>query len=155
MIHYIISFDDKEIVINKEKNKKIKISIFDVLNSLSFIIIIIGIFAQLPLIHEPEDYLVKVGLTLTYIIICKTLIFNKKDINSSFVITITIIGFILFSILLDFFNTFQNYFDYNITFSPIKVLKEINKKYPFLYLMFYSVLNGALTQIIFILLFIF
>ena len=155
LIHYIISFDDKEIVINKEKNKKIKISIFDVLNSLSFIIIIIGIFAQLPLIHEPEDYLVKIGLTLAYIIICKTLIFNKKDINSSFVITITIVGFILFSILLDFLNTFQNYFDYNITFSPIKVLKEIHKKYPFLYLMFYSVLNGALTQIIFILLFIF
>ena len=106
LIHYIISFDDKEILKNKDKKKKIKSNIFDILNSLSSIIVIIGILAQLSLIHKLEDYLV--------IIICKTLIFNKKDINSSFVINVIVFGFI--HLLLDFSNGFQNYFEYNITF---------------------------------------
>ena len=73
LIHYIISFDDKEIIKNKDKKKKIKSNIFDILNSLSSIIVIIGILAQLSLIHKLEDYLVKVGLTFTYIIIFKNI----------------------------------------------------------------------------------
>ena len=157
LIHYIISFDNKEEkeIINQDKKQRKKYRIFDTLNSLAFIMIIIGILAQLPLIHEPEDYLIKVGLSITYIIVCKAIIFNKNDINSSFVTTIIIIFFVFFSINLDFLNTFQKYFDYNINFAPIKVLKEINEKYPFLYLMLYSVINGAFTQMIFLLLFIF
>ena len=155
LIYYIISFDDEEKNLNIEKKEIIKYKkYFDSLNSLSFIIVIIGILAQLPLIHEPKDYLVKIGITITYIILCKSLIFNKNDINSLFHIKIIIFLYILYSLILDFLVNFVNYFSKDINCSLIIALEMINKKYPFLYLMLYSVFNGALTQIIFILLFV-
>ena len=155
LIYFIISFDNKEKIINCGKYKGNKNSNFDALNSLSFIIVIIGILSQFPLIHEPEDYLVKVGLSLLYIIICKSIIFNKNDINSSCVVSILIFCFVIYSIILDFLSVFQKYFDYDINFAPIKILREINEKYPFLYLMLYSVISSAFTQMIFLLLFFF
>ena len=156
LIYYIISIPNEEKKENEDKKEKIKKNIkFDIINSLSFIIIIIGIFAQLPLIHEASDYLVKTGLTIFYIVICKAIIFNNNDINSLLIIMVLIFGYIIFSLILDFLITFQKYFDYDIQISFIMMLKEINEKYPFLFLMLYSIFNGAFTQIIFILLFIF
>ena len=155
LIYYIISIPNEEKKENEDKKEKIKKNIkFDIINSLSFIIIIIGIFAQLPLIHEASDYLVKTGLTIFYIVICKAIIFNNNDINSLLIIMVLIFGYIIFSLILDFLITFQKYFDYDIQISFIMMLKEINEKYPFLFLMLYSIFNGAFTQIIFILLFI-
>ena len=155
LIYYIISIPNEEKKENEDKKEKIKKNIkFDIINSLSFIIIIIGIFAQLPLIHEASDYLVKTGLTIFYIVICKAIIFKNNDINSLLIIMVLIFGYIIFSLILDFLITFQKYFDYDIQISFIMMLKEINEKYPFLFLMLYSIFNGAFTQIIFILLFI-
>ena len=111
--------------------------------------------AQLPLIHEPKDYLVKIWISISYIIICKSLVFNKNDINSLFLIILVIVVYLLYSLILDFLVIFVKYFSKEINFSLIIALEMINKNYPFSFLMLYSVFNGALTQIIFILLFIF
>ena len=156
LIYYILSLDkeDKNIFDEKKeetKNKKQS----DALISLSFIIVIIGILAQMPLIHEPKDYLVKIGISITYIVIIKAIVFKGNYNNSSFIIKIIIISFIIFSLILDFYATFQKYFDYEINFKPILELKKIKENYPFLFLMLFSVLNGVFTQIILILLFIF
>ena len=150
LIYYVISSDDKKNNIVVQNNKY-----YDILKSLSSIIVVIGISAQLPLIHEPKDYLVKVFLTLSYIFICKSLVFNKKDINSYRVVMMVILIFIMYILVLDFFITFQNSFDYEIDFPGITELEDIKEKYPFLFLMFYSVFNAVFTQFIFILLFIF
>jgi len=156
LIYYILLKDSEEEYLNKKRmeiNKKYKYKNFDIFTYLSIFIIVIGVLAQLPLIHEPEDYFIKIGLSISYFILCKTLIFNKKDFNSFPMTSIIIFGYISFSLLLDFLVTFQNYFDYDISFPGIEVLEKINIKFPFLFLMYYSVFNATFTQIIFILLF--
>ena len=159
LIYYILLKDNEEEYLNKKRKEinkkyKYKYKYFDILNYTSIFIIVIGILAQLPLIHEPKDYFVKIGLSLSYFLFCKTLIFNKKDFNSLCMTSTIVFGYISFSLFLDFFVTFQNIFDYDISFPGVEVLEEINSKFPFLFLMFYSVFNATFTQIIFILLFI-
>jgi len=156
LIYYILQKDNEEELLNKKRmeiNKKYKYKYFDILSNTSIFIIVIGILAQLPLIHEPKDYFVKISLSVSYFIFCKTLIFNKKDFNSLCMTSIIVFGYITFSLMLDFFVTFQNIFDYDISFPGVQVLEIINSKFPFLFLMFYSVFNSTFTQIIFILLF--
>ena len=152
LIYYIQLKDNEEEYLSKKRmeiNKKNKY--FDILKFTSIIIIVIGILAQLPLIHETKDYSVKIGLSISYFIFCKTLIFNKKDFNSYCMTSIIVFGYITFSLILDFFVTFKNIFDYDISFPGVQVLEKINSKFPFLFLMFYSVFNATFTQIIFIL----
>ena len=155
LIYYIISNDADEIHIDNEKKIVKKIKYFDTLKTLTSIIITLGILAQLPLIHETSDYLVKIILLVSYTFICKTIVFYKRDINSHCLIMLAILIYIIYSLIIDFFVTFQNDFDYNINFPGKKELKEIHQNYPFLFLMFYSIFNGIFTQIIFILLFVF
>jgi alpha-1,3-glucosyltransferase len=155
LIYYIISNDVEEILINNGKRLVKKIKNFDTLKSLTSIIVTLGILAQLPLIHETSDYLVKIILMVSYTFIIKAIIFNNKDINSHFLLLMGNIIYMMYSLIIDFFITFQNDFDYNIDFPGIKELEDINENYPFLFLMIYSIFNGAFTQIIFIFLFIF
>ena len=156
IIYYIILFNNEEKVLDENKNEIIiRKNYFDTLGSLSLIIVTIGILAQLPLIHEPKDYLVKIGISIFYFIICKNIVFNKNDFNSLFMTNLINFIYIILSLIFDFFITFQNNFDYDIDFPGILVLKNINSEFPFLFLMFYSILNSSFTQIVFIFLLIF
>ena len=156
IIYYIILFNNEEKVLEENKNEIIiRKNYFDTLGSLSLIIVTIGILAQLPLIHEPKDYLVKIGISIFYFIICKNIVFNKNDFNSLFMTNLINFIYIILSLIFDFFITFQNNFDYDIDFPGILVLKNINSEFPFLFLMIYSILNSSFTQIVFILLLIF
>ena len=161
VVYYIISFDENHLTNNKNsknnknnKNKKISTTQNNMLNSLSFIIVLIGILAQLPLIHEPKDYLYKISLVISYVAFCKIAIFNKKDINSLISFKIIVFGYLFFSIFLDYIITFQKKLsEGKFTFPGNKILMQIHEKYPFLFLMMYSVNSSLFTQTIFILLF--
>ena len=50
----------------KEMKKSIDTKYSDDLTSLTLIIVFIGTAAQMPLVNDPKDYLVKVGLVLFY-----------------------------------------------------------------------------------------
>ena len=76
LIYYIISNDAEEKLINNGKKVVKKIKNFDTLKSLTSIIVTLGILAQVPLIHETSDYLVKIILMVSYTFIIKAIMFS-------------------------------------------------------------------------------
>ena len=147
LLYYIISVftvvtEDKKILVYS-----------DDLTSLTLIIVFIGTAAQMPLVNDPKDYLVKVGLVLFYYVYCNVMLFNKGDFNSDcgtkVVITITLI----LILILDFFITFQNSFDFDLKIPGMKELEKLCDRFPFIFLMSFSTLNSVFVQVIFLLLF--
>ena len=147
ILYYLILVNNVEI-----KDKKY-ITYTDDITSFALIITFIGTSAQMPLVNDPKDYLVKIGLVAFYYFFCFIAIFNKGDFNSDcgtkVVITITLI----LILILDFLITFQNSFDFDLKIPGIKELEKIIDRYPFIFLMSYSALNAIFVQIIFLLLF--
>jgi len=147
-IIYYVSF-----VYVVEKNNNKMLSYTDSITSLTLIITLIGILAQLPLVNDTKDYLVKIGLTLLYFIFCNVKLFNKGDFNSDISTKLLIIFVLCIGLVLDFFITFQNHADYNVKALGIKYLEKLNDKYPFAFLLTYSCLNSVYVQTILLLLF--
>ena len=126
----------------------------DSISILSFLLVLIGIIAQIPLIHDYTDYCIKIALVFFYIILVKTMIFNENKIHKSFLFNLIIWGYVFISVVLDFNITFKSIYrkDFN---KYVKKLYEINEKYPFLSLMLFSVLSSLMTQFCFIIILIF
>lgn len=87
--------------------------------------------AQVPLIHDFRDYIPKLCLVITYFTFILICLLPKKPIYK------TLICYIGISLALDFINIF-------------KPINYIDKKYPFLPLMSYSVLSSCFVQMLFI-----
>ena len=123
----------------------------DILNNMCYMIIIIGSLAQMPLIHDYRDYLVKIMLFISYKAFIDT-VFIKKPGNSYAYMLFNI--FIIVCLLLDFNEIFKSL--YNETLMNkcfiLKIISKINHKLPFVSLMLFSVLNACFVQIIFIIL---
>ena len=147
LVYYIISVFSVEL-----ENKQI-LTYQDDITSLTLIIVFIGSAAQMPLVNDTKDYLVKLGLILFYYIYCNVVIFNKGDFNSDCSTKCVISIILLFALILDFFITFQNSFDFESDIPGIKILEKIIDRYPFIFLMAYSCLNSVFVQVIFFLLF--
>ena len=157
IIYYIITVHKEIKIIKKDKEElKEKKYFSDILTKLSLMIVIEGIVAQLPLIHEAKDYLVKVGITLFYIFVSKAILFNKN--NNSIImafINFRIISYVILSLVLDFLITFQKHFNIDSNLFLMKILNYIKNRYSFLYLLLFSINGAILTQIIFIILLIY
>ena len=137
----------------------------DILTNFNFLFILIGSLSQFPLIFQINEYLIKIGILLFYLIF--SLCFLNNNENKNILYKILIISYILICLILDFNNVFKEYINNiklskeNISFGLgifIELLNKIqilNNRYPFLSLMCFSVLNAILTQIIYFILLIF
>ena len=147
LIYYIISvytvkIDDKKVY-----------TYSDDISSLALIIVFIGVTSQMPLVNDPKDYLVKLGLVIFYHIFCNVALFNKGDFNSDCGTKAVIYVSFLLILILDFFVTFQNSFDFEADIPGMIDLGRLIDRYPFIFLMAYSCLNSVFVQVIFLLLF--
>ena len=147
LLDYIISVYSLE-----TKDKKIY-TYSDDITSLALIITLIGFTAQMPLIHDPRDYLVKIGLVTFYFIFCNVAIFNKDDFNNDTATKINVIILFILNLIVDFFVSFQDYFDLDLKLPGMQSLKQIVIIYPFMFLMGFSCLNSLFVQVLFLLLF--
>ena len=147
LLDYIISVYSLE-----TKDKKIY-TYSDDITSLALIITLIGFTAQMPLIHDPRDYLVKIGLVTFYFIFCNVAIFNKDDFNNDTSTKINVIILFILNLIVDFFVSFQDYFDLDLKLPGMQSLKQIVIIYPFMFLMGFSCLNSVFVQVLFLLLF--
>jgi hypothetical protein len=134
------------------ENKKVLVYSDD-LTSMALIISFIGTAAQMPLVNDPKDYLVKIGLVLFYYVYCNVMLFNKGDFNSDCGTKVVMAITLILNLILDFFITFQNSFDFDLKIPGMKELEKLCDMYPFIFLMSYSALNGVFVQVIFLLLF--
>ena len=107
----------------------------------------------MPLIHDPRDYLVKIGLVTFYFIFCNVAIFNKDDFNNDTSTKINVIILFILNLIVDFFVSFQDYFDLDLKLPGMQSLKQIVIIYPFMFLMGFSCLNSVFVQVLFLLLF--
>ena len=146
ILYYLILVNNVEI-----KDKKY-ITYTDDITSFALIIIFIGTSAQMPLVNDPKDYLVKIGLVIFYYFFCIISIFNKGDFNSDWETKFVFSIIFLIVIFLDFFITFQNSFDFDLNISFLKHLEKLYERYPFIFLMTYSCFISIFVQNIFILL---
>ena len=64
----------------------------DSISILSFLLVLIGIIAQIPLIHDYRDYCIKIGLVFFYITLVKVMIFNENKVHKSFLFNLIIMG---------------------------------------------------------------
>ena len=126
----------------------------DSISVLSFLLVLIGIIAQIPLIHDYRDYCVKISLVFFYITFVKVMIFNQSKVHKSFLFNLLLFVYVFLSIILDFNTTFKSLFNRDLN-KYLKELCDINEKYPFLSLMLYSVLSSLMTQLCFIIMLIF
>ena len=126
----------------------------DSISVLSYLLVLIGIISQIPLIHDYRDYCVKITLVLFYIIFVKVMIFKESKVHKSFFFNLFLFSYVFLSFILDFNTTFKSFYNKNLN-ENIKKLCDINEKYPFLSLMLYSVLSSLMTQLCFIILLIF
>ena len=147
LLDYIISVYSLE-----TKDKKVY-TYSDDITSLALIITLIGFTAQMPLIHDPRDYLVKIGLVTFYFIFCNVAIFNKDDFNNDTSTKINVIILFILNLIVDFFVSFQDYFDLDLKLPGMQSLKQIVIIYPFMFLMGFSCLNSLFVQVLFLLLF--
>ena len=146
ILYYII------LVYNVEKDNKKYLTYSDDITSFALIITFIGTSAQMPLVNDPKDYLVKIGLVSFYYFFCFIAIFNKGDFNSDCETKFVFCIIFLIVIFFDFFITFQNSFDFDLNIPFLKHLEELYERYPFIFLMTYSCFNSIFVQNIFILL---
>ena len=102
-------------------------------NNCAHLSILLGIFTQMPLIHTPKDYIIKITLVIAYLTIMNIWTKSKYSI------------YILIIVILDLIITFSPHFKINYP-----IITRIQNNYPFLPLMIYSVINGIITQIIYI-----
>ena len=126
----------------------------DSISVLSFLLVLIGIIAQIPLIHDYRDYCVKISLVFFYITFVKVMIFNQSKVHKSILFNLLLFVYVFLSIILDFNTTFKSLFNRDLN-KYLKELCDINEKYPFLSLMLYSVLSSLMTQLCFIIMLIF
>ena len=147
LLDYIISVYSVEL-----KDKKIY-TYSDDITSLALFITLIGTNAQMPLIQDPRDYLVKIGLVSFYFIFCKVAIFNKNDFNTDTATKIVVPIVFFLNLIGDFFVSFEDDFNLNLDIPGMLSLKQIVIIYPFMIIMGYSCLNSVFVQVIFLLLF--
>ena len=114
---------------------------------------LIGFSIQMPLIHEPRSYVIKVAIVIFYYIFCNVAIFNKDDFNTDIVTRINVNIIFVMNLIADFFILFQDYFDFNLKIPGMESMKQIAIIYPFMLLMGFSCLNSMFVQVIFLLLF--
>ena len=126
----------------------------DCISILSFLLVLIGVLAQIPLIHDYRDYFTKIIIVFCYICFVKIMIFNENSIHKSIIYNLVLFGYIFVSIILDFNTIFKEQFNYNLN-KYLLQLGNINKKFPFISLMLYSVISSIMTQICFIIMLIF
>ena len=136
-----------------ETKDKIKYTYSDDITSLGIIINLIGFSIQMPLIHEPRSYVIKVAIVIFYYIFCNVAIFNKDDFNTDIVTRINVNIIFVMNLIADFFILFQDYFDFNLKIPGMESMKQIAIIYPFMLLMGFSCLNSMFVQVIFLLLF--
>ena len=126
LLDYIISVYSLE-----TKDKKVY-TYSDDITSLALIITLIGFTAQMPLIHDPRDY---------------------HDFNNDTATKINVIILFILNLIVDFFVSFQDYFDLDLKLPGMQSLKQIVIIYPFMFLMGFSCLNSVFVQVLFLLLF--
>ena len=127
--------------------------------------ILIGSLIQLPLIFKIEEYFVKIGILFSYLIF--SLCFLSSNEKKNFFYKIILIGYIFVCLILDFNNVFKNYianikfskdnvnFGFGFIINIIDKILIINEKFPFLFLMCFSVINSFFTQLMYFILLIF
>lgn len=142
---YIKSISEKEINNHMSKDNNII--------GLSQFMIILGSIAQIPLIHEHQDYFPKIIFLIFYILLLKySLGFNLKLNWKNIILYL----YIYLSLLLDLNTTFSQNLSLKKESKSNKIIylfdmiKNINISKPFLSLMIYSVISSLITQIILI-----
>ena len=158
LIHFISYFDKKQENVGKEiNNYKTNVNFF--IN----LILSVGIFSQMPLIHSIKDYLIKLVIVLLYFFISRTIISYLLKIEKNgklLLLSSSITVFTFVSIILDFvivlaphlhINNLQNW---NLSdYKFISIVSSLREKYQFLPLMMFSVINSAVVQLIFFMIF--
>ena len=147
LVYYIMTVFSFE-----TKDKKIY-TYSDDISSLALIISLIGFCAQMPLVNDPKDYLVKIGLCWFYYAFLYIGIFNNNDFNSELGTKCVIFVIYIFISCLDFIITFQRTFDFDLNIPGMSDLEKLCVKYPFIFLMGFSCLNSVFVQVVFLLLF--
>ena len=147
LVYYIMTVFSFE-----TKDKKIY-TYSDDISSLALIISLIGFCAQMPLVNDPKDYLVKIGLCWFYYAFLYIGIFNNNDFNSELGTKCVIFIIYIFISCLDFLITFQRTFDFDLNIPGMSDLEKLCVKYPFIFLMGFSCLNSVFVQVVFLLLF--
>ena len=143
LIYYFIE-DNNEKYITSGKGEG------DYLLTLSNLIVLVGGITQMPLIHNFKDYLPKISIFFTYYCFVTFFFFKKSRPN------ILLVIFVIMCLALDFNTVFQNQFNYDLCDCKLlKLLQKINQRFPFASLMLFSVINSIMTQIIFVVLFLF
>lgn len=143
LIYYFIEDDNKKCI----KPGKVEV---DYLLALSNLIVLVGGITQMPLIHNYKDYLPKISIFATYYCFVTFFFFKKSRLN------LLLVVYVIICLSLDFNTVFQNQFNYDIcNCRLLKLLQKINQRFPFASLMLFSVVNSIMTQIIFVVLFIF
>lgn len=127
------------------------------------LIISVGVFAQMPLIHSIKDYSLKLIIVLFYLMLSRLIIkyLNKSKCSKRFPgLNQIIYIFTLVCLTLDFIITFSPHmnialFNQNdfLNSQLLQSLYNLKEKYQFLPLMTFSVINAVITQFIFIMIF--
>ena len=118
---------------------------------------LVGIFAQMPLIHTLKDYLVKFFIFFLYLILVKIFLKEKvtKENKDKFdIINLLINFYILICLILDFIVVINPHVDMNALIGEellnnkfISNIASIREKYTFLPLMLFSVINSLILQV--------
>lgn len=120
--------------------------------------ILVGIFAQFPLIHTLKDYMVKFFLFFSFYLLLKIFLKGTDRKKEKFSIINFLLNFyILVCLILDFIVVINPHVDIFSLFGSnlennkiLKIISSIKEKYTFLPLMLFSVINSLTVQILII-----
>jgi alpha-1,3-glucosyltransferase len=128
------------------------------------LVIFVGVFAQMPLIHSLKDYLIKFILVFLYLVasrlILNFLIKTNKKSNTSSTLNQIINGYAVISLIIDFIIVFSPHVDLtkfvdinNVNYNLLVTISNLKEKYQFFPLMIFSVINAIVVQIICVMIF--
>ena len=123
------------------------------------LVIFVGIFAQMPLIHSLKDYLIKFILVLLYLVVSRLIlnfhIKNNKKSETLSKLNLIINGLAVMALILDFIIVFSPHIDLtklidsnNVNYNLLVKVSNLKEKYQFFPLMIFSVINAIVVQII-------
>ncbi len=158
LIHFISCSDKIQENVGKDIN-----NYNSMLNFLINLILSVGIFSQMPLIHSIKDYIIKLVIVLLYLIISRLIISYLLKIEKNrkiSLLSIAITVFTLVCLILDFVIVLAPHLNLNmlqkwsfLDSKFISLVSSLSEKYQFLPLMLFSIINAAVVQLILFMIF--
>jgi hypothetical protein len=158
IINYIYNLNQSETINQESNNDNNFKSLYPTTTEKLklFLSILVGIFAQMPLIHTLKDYMVKFFLFFSFLTGVKIFLKGTDRKKEKYTLLDFLLNlYILICLTLDFIVVINPHVDLNHLFGEnlennkiLKILSSIKEKYTFLPLMLFSVINSLIVQII-------